>query len=938
MPKINWHALKLTEVFKELDATKQGLTAQEVRARLKKHGENVLPHDKRPSVFSIFARQLKSPLVYVLLAAALVTAFLREFVDTVVIMAAVVVNSAIGFWQELKADEAFLTLKAMVKHSATVLRDGSELRVDASQVIPGDIVVLQAGDRIPADGRLITVYGFETNEAALTGESLPVEKQLKVLPAPATLAERSNMVFQGTTVARGKALVVVTATGLDTAFGEIALLVREVEEPVTPLQQQLKRLAKWLGVAAFLITVSIFALGVFQGRSIVEMFLIGVAVAVAVIPEGLIISLTVILAIGMRKLAFAKAIVKRLIAAETLGSVSVICTDKTGTLTTGEMEVAEIWTAENLKGDGGYLETRSPSRRRPSLPPSIQKALEIAVVGNEAVISNPEARLKEWEIHGDPTPAALLRAGIHAGLDPRALARQYPETDEIPFDTEHKWAATLHKCKGDEHNILNVRGAPERLLQASKFYLKGERVLKISAAQKRAFNKKLEEMAQRGDRVVAVAYSELRSDGRTLKELKHDSNPPGDLVFVGFFGLKDPLRADTREVIERASAAGVRTVMITGDHAKTAVAIGMELGLVGNVPPLKIRGGRPAQAGAEGLRTAHNPPHPSLNLREGDNSLVLTGEELDKMEDEEFAKRIQEVRIFARVLPKHKVRIVDAYHARGETVAMTGDGVNDAPALKAADIGVAVGSGTDVAREAADVVLTDNNLATIVRAVEGGRNIYANVKKVVAYLLSDSWAEIIMVVGSLVMGLPLPVLAAQILWVNLIEDSLPNMALAFDAGDSMVMHEKPRKRNAAILDLELKIIIFGVGIITALMLFGLYLFLLDKTDDLEYIRTMVFVGLAITSLFFIYPIRSFDRFIWQINPFNNRLLIVATMVGFVMLIGAVYAPPLQTLLRTVPLSARDWVPLLGLGLITIALIEVVKGIFIVRRHKTKDHK
>lgn len=886
MPKTNWHSTKITEVMKKLKADIKGLSEKGAQKRLHQHGANTLPEDKRPSLFVIFWRQMKSPLVYVLLIAALITAVLREFVDTGVILAAVAVNASIGFWQEMKADQAFAVLKAMVKHKAHVLRTEGEMEVDASAVVPGDIIVLKAGDRIPADGRILELYNFEVNEAALTGESLPIEKQTKILPAAAVLAERTNMVFQGTTVARGKAMVVVVATGKDTAFGEIALLVHQVKDPMTPLQQQIQWLAKLLGIVAVVVTLGIFTIGVLQGRSIVEMFLTAVAVAVAAIPEGLIISLTVILAIGMRKLARSCAIVKRLLAAETLGSVSIICSDKTGTLTTGEMEVVDIWTAENLK----VKTTLSKS----NLPVSVLKALEIAVVGNEAVISNPQAKFEKWEVFGDPTPRALLLAGVHAGLNPIQLSQQFPEVDEIPFDSAHKWAATLHKGKKDL--ILNVRGAPEALLAASKSVLVGNRVKKLASAQRQAFIKKLEAMADNGERVVGVAYSTLSKGTKSLQKLKQGDKPPGDLIFVGLFGLKDPLRKGTKETIKIAAGAGIRTVMITGDHAKTAVAIGRELGLTDG------------------------------------KGAVLTGEEIDKLDDQAFKEKVKDVRIFARVAPKHKVRIVDAYHARGETVAMTGDGVNDAPALKAADIGVAVGTGTDVAKEAADVVLTDNNFKTIVAAVEGGRNIYENVKKVVAYLLSDSWTEIIIVVGSLVLGLPLPVLAAQILWVNLIEDSLPNMSLAFDPGESGVMAEPPRARKSSLMDTEMKVLVFGVGITTSLILFGLFLYLFTKGYDLMYIRTMVFVGLGINSLFYIYSIRSLKRFIWKINPFNNPFLVVSTVIGVVLLVGAVYIPFLQHLLRTVSLSMISWLPLIGLGVVNIILIELVKAVFIIKKH------
>ncbi|MBI4135397.1 HAD-IC family P-type ATPase [Candidatus Uhrbacteria bacterium] len=864
--KVNWHALKIAEVFEQLGSTKAGLTSAGVQARIEKYGLNVLPEDKRPSRVAIFARQMKSPLVYVLLIAALIVAALQEFIDMGVILAAVVVNAGIGFWQEWQADNAFAALKAMVKHTVRVRRDGKVSIVDASVLVSGDIVLLQAGDRVPADARLLQMFDLEINEAALTGESLAVEKQLKPLAAATMLSERTNMVFQGTTVARGKAEAVVVATGKDTAFGEIALLVHTVEEPVTPLQRQLGKLAKILGAVTVLIALGIFGIGTIQGRSIVEMFLIAVAVAVAAIPEGLLISLTVILAIGMRNMAKRQAIVKRLLAAETLGSVSVICADKTGTLTTGEMSVVEVIAEDQVR------------------------AWQCAIAGNEGQ---------------DPTTRALRKDAEAAQINTAKLNHSLPKLDEVPFDSARKWSATLHRVArpqtlgGLAANMLYVRGAPEKILEAAK----------ITAGERRKWLKEIEEKTGQGKRLLAVAYREVPREIKTLEELMNpvrgrtqtasatsngmkNHTLPQDLVFAGLFALQDPLRPRIQEVVAATHAAGIRMIMITGDHAKTASAIA-------------------AQAGISGP--------------------VLTGEEMDTLDDEKLAGRIDEVNIFARVLPKHKVRIVEALHKLGVSVAMTGDGVNDAPALKAADIGIAVGSGTDVAKESADVILTNNNLATIVRAVEGGRNIYENVRKVVAYLLSGSWKEIIIIMGSLLLGLPLPVLAAQILWINLIEDSLPNMALAFDKGEPHVMKEKPRGSASSLMDFEMNMLVFGVGVIGSLLLFGFYLYLLTHGYDLTYTRTLVFAALGTNMLFSIYSIRSMHRYIWHINPFNNRLLLGSTSISAVLLVGAVYAPPLQHILRTVPLSAADWLPLIGLGVINVVLIELVKAFFIRKR-------
>ncbi|NQU83998.1 MAG: cation-translocating P-type ATPase, partial [Parcubacteria group bacterium] len=680
-------------------------------------------------------------------------------------------------------------LQKFVSYKAKVVRDGIEKEISAEELVPGDVIILDAGDKIPADARLFEEHNFEVAEAALTGESMPIQKSLKSIPKEKILTERKNMVYAGTLALRGRAKAIVVGTGEITEVGKIAMMLKEFKEEKTPLQQSIANLGKKLTYIIAIISLIIFALGVYEKKDILEIFITTVAVAVAAIPEGLLISVTIILVLGMKKILKEKAMVRKLVAAETLGSVSIICTDKTGTLTEGQMRAAGVYCC------GKMTPIKDISSSKKCL--SCLEVLRAGIFCNDAAFHKDEES-GEVEIIGDPIERALLLAGNEVGLNREELNEKMPRIDEIPFDSAVKYMATLNELDSKK-NVVFVKGAPELILSLSKNQKINGKIKDLNQKERKKLEASLDSLALQGYRVLGFGVREVDKKDR----FKGNDGLVKNLTFLGFLVFDDPLRPNTKESFDLAKQAGVRPVIVTGDHKFTALKIANQLG---------------------------------MSTKEEN---VLTGADLEKMSDEELHKKIQDIDIFARVEPSHKVRIVSAYQSMGEVVAMTGDGVNDAPALKAADIGVAVGYGTEVAKGAADMVLLDNNFGTIVRAVEQGRMIYENIKKVVLYLLSDSFSEIILILGSLLLALPLPILPAQILWVNLVEDTFPNIALAFDPGEKEVMNEKPRKKGTSILDKEMKMLIFIIGIFTDVILFGIFYYFWKTTGNLEYTRSIV---------------------------------------------------------------------------------------------------
>jgi len=873
----NWHALSLAEVFSETKSRKEGLTSSEADQRIKELGRNILPKEKPYSKIRLFLSQFNSPLMYILLATVVISFLLKHYSDTIFIAVVLLINTTVGFYQENKANKSLLALKKMVKIRAKVWRDGYEKEIDSEELVVGDVVLLKAGDKVPADGRIIESKGLKINEASLTGESQAVEKK-----------EKTDTVFMGTIAEEGRATIVVVATGIHTQIGEIVSLLKETKESKTPLQKKIASLSMWVGIFILSIIVIVLIEGYFTEKNFADVFVASLALAVSAIPEGLLPAITVIMVLGMRRIFKQQGLVRKLSATETLGSVTVICTDKTGTLTEGKMQVSHILTStKELMSDNINGLTRGGNANGVE---SHISALKIATLTNDAFIENPEAELQKWVVRGRPTEQALLLAGMQSGLDKHELEKQYPILDRISFESDYKFAATYHR-KNDKQNMLYVIGAPEEIIARCVGLDVDGKNEKLESVQADKLISKLEELAKKGLRVVACAHKNYDAETKyqNLTELVKE------LSLVGFIALKDPLRQDAKDSILITKKAGIRTVIITGDHKLTAKAIAEEIGL------------------------------------KAKDENIIEGKELETMSDDELKEKSKTISIYARVSPRHKLRIVDALQANGEVVAMLGDGVNDAPALKSADIGVAVGSGTDVAKEVADLVLLDDNFKTVVKAVEQGRVIFGNIRKVFVYLVADDFSELFLFLGSMAMGFPLPLLPAQILWINLIEDGFPDIALTTEQETKGVMDEKPRNPKEPILNKPLKLWMTAIFFITGLVAFLLFFFLWKLTGDLHKTRTIVFALMCFDSLIFAFSVRSFKRTIFRKDIFSNRYLVGAVIIAAILLVGAVYLPPLQKLLATQPLGLTEWLAIFSISLIEILLIEFFKKRIFVKK-------
>ena len=860
MAEIFWHNLPKEEVVKILGSNiEKGLTEKEVKIRQREFGENKLPKEKPLSKLKIFLEQFRSPLIYILLIAGIITLILKEYTDAIVIFGAVFLNTLVGFFQENKASQTLRELKKVVKHPAEVLREGNLKIIDSEELVPGDIIILNPGDKVPADGRIIESQNLKINETALTGEWLLAKKKPEVIAKETPLADRDNMVYMGTIVEEGKGKVVITEIGVDTEIGKVAQMVRETKEEKTPYQKKLAKFSRVIGLIITFICFGIFIEGILTGGKFIEMFTTAVAVAVAAIPEGLPVAMTVILALGMQRILRKKGLVRKLISAETLGSTSIIATDKTCTLTEGKMKVDKVIGVKKL-------------------------ALKAAVLTSEAFIENPQEPKEKWIFRGRPTDRALLEAGIEAGVSSKKEFEK-KKIMEFPFNPLNKFAATLYQENGEK--ILYVCGAPERILERSI----------LSDKKKRELEKQLEKLTQQGLRVVASAYKKIQKSESEIKNLEEEIN---NLTFAGFITLKDPIRPEVKEAIKICRQAGMRPIIVTGDHKLTAKAVAKELGF------------------------------------DAKKENILEGKDLDKISEKEFEKILTKIQIYARVEPKHKMRIIKAWQKRGEIVAMTGDGINDAPALKTADVGVALGSGTEVAKETADLILLNDSFSIITAAIEEGRAILDNIRKVITYLFCSAFTEVFLVGTSIFGGLPLPILAVQILWINIIEDGPLSLALSFEPKEKDLMKQRPQSPEIPLLTKEMKILIFIIGLVNIALLVGLFLWLMKCSGyDISHIRSLIFSGLAIDSIFYIFACKSLRKNIWQINLFSNKFLIFAWLFSILFLLAGLYLPPLQNLLRTEPLNFFDWQLILGLGFLNLILIEITKWYFITR-HETEE--
>ncbi|MFA4999609.1 MAG: HAD-IC family P-type ATPase [Parcubacteria group bacterium] len=886
----DWHSISLEEIFSQTESKKEGLATSEVIQKLKDFGRNTLPQEKPYSKIKLFLGQFHSPLMYILLFTVVISFLLKHYSDTIFIAIVLLINTSVGFYQENKANQSLLALKKMVKIRAKVLRDNYEKEIDSEELVIGDIVFLNRGDKVPADGRIIESRRLKINEASLTGESQAVEKKAEdIVSEPTSLSERVNSVFMSTIVEEGQAKMIVAATGINTKIGEVVSLLKRTKKRKTPLQKKIVYLSRWVGAFILSVIAVVLIEGYFLEKNFADVLVASLALAVSAIPEGLLPAITVIMVLGMRRIFKQRGLVRKLAATETLGSVTVICTDKTGTLTEGKMQVSHILTStKELMSDSinGLAKDINVNGIESHI-----SALKIATLANDAFIENPEEGLREWIVRGGPTERALLLAGMQAGLNKHELEKQYSVLDKISFESDYKFSAAYNR-KNDKQNTLYIIGAPEEVIaRCADLDIDGKNE-KLGSVQADKLINKLEELTQKGLRVLACAYRDYDNETKyqNLIELVNG------LSLVGFIALKDPLRQDAKESILITKKAGIRTVIVTGDHKLTAKTIAEEIGF---------------EVKAEN---------------------IIEGKELETMSEFELKERSKYISIYARVSPRHKLRIIDALQANGEVVAMIGDGVNDAPALKSADIGIAVGSGTDVAKEVADLVLLDDNLKTVVKAIEQGRVIFGNIRKVFVYLVADDFSELFLFLASMAMGFPLPLLPAQILWINLVEDGLPDIALTTEQETKGVMDERPRDPKEPILNKPLKIWMSAIFFITGLAAFLSFFLFWKLTGDLDKTRTIVFILMCVDSLVFAFCVRSFKRPIFRKDIFSNRYLIGAVIISFILLIGAIYLPPLQKLLVTQPLLLTEWLIIFGISFVEILLIEFFK-----KRIFTKDY-
>jgi Ca2+-transporting ATPase len=924
-PQIPWHSQPIDVVAKQLKTRLDtGLSAVDAQTRLAELGPNEL-QEKPPTPFwKLVLAQLNNFVTILLVVAAVISALLGDVIEAAVIMAIVVLNAVLGVVQESRAEKALAALKKMTAPEAETIRDGHRLRVSSRELVPGDVVLIEAGNYIPADLRLVESVNLKIDEASLTGESVAVEKQATdTLKPDVPLSDRRNAAYMGTLVTYGRGKGIVVGTGMNTQMGMIATMLQSVEEEQTPLQKKLDQLGKTLGIGALIICGLVFGVYVLRalgnptvnlGEAVVEAFLISVSLAIAAVPEGLPAIVTITLAIGMREMIKRHALIRKLAAVETLGSATMICSDKTGTLTQNEMTAVKLWvhhTEVGISGQGYQPEGRfmhGNDQREMDVSSDVETAglLWAALLANDAQLEETGSidDKTTYRMVGDPTEGALIVAAAKAGLWRSDIEQHYPRVAEVPFDSDRKRMSTIHALNritmddasplqpGDQGFVVCVKGAAGGLLERSMHILHRKGALPIEEHDVEEIRQASSRMASQALRVLGVAYRKLDR----LPEKPTADEIERDLIFVGLIGMIDPARPEVKPAIEEARQAGIRTVMITGDHPDTARAIASQIGLL--------------RAGAE----------------------VHAGAELDQMSDEELSQIVAKTDVFARVSPAHKVRIVEAFRARDEIVAMTGDGVNDAPALKRADIGVAMGiTGTDVSKETADMVLTDDNYVSIVSAVEQGRIIYSNIRKFVFYLLSCNVAEIAIIFIAALAGWATPLTPIQLLWLNLLTDGAPALALATERGDPDIMRQRPRPKQEPIIN---RLMVTRIAVITvALTAVVLTAYQIGLRTSIGLAETMAFVTLALAELPIAYTSRSERYPLFKLGMFGNRWMQAAVGLSLTLILAVVYVPFFNVPFNTVPLTLNDWLIILPLIIIPAAVAEISK--FFVRRSERR---
>lgn len=888
MGKKHWGEMTIEQTIEELQVDPQkGLSRYEAQRRLSLVGANQLIEQKKKSPFALFLSQFSDFMVLILIAAAIISALLEEYADALTILTIIILNACLGFAQEYRAEKSLEKLKKLTARETVVNRDGILLTIEASQLVPGDIVHLQTGDIVPADLRIFEGGQLEINEAILTGESLPVKKQAReVCPKKVPLGDRKNMAFMGTVVTRGKAVGIVVDTGMFTEMGKIAGYMQEIQEESTPLQKRLAQLGRWLVFCCLAIVAIVVVMGLMRGEPMFTMVLTGVSLAVAAIPEGLPAIVTIALAIGVQKMVKRRAIVRALPAVETLGCATVICSDKTGTLTQNEMTVRQYCVSGQIitiSGEGyiprGEINFSAGEEEQRKNKPGLEIAFKIAVLCNNSYLKKCEAVINglfrkndnQWEIMGDPTEGALLVSAAKGGFWREQLEKEERRIGEVPFDSERKRMSVVY-CNNKGERLIYTKGAPDLLLTlCSKVWWKGK-VVPLTETIKEQLLLMNDQMASQALRVLGLAYREIPPqpslEENELEKLEND------LIFVALAGMIDPPRQSAIHAVKKCRRAGIKTVMITGDHKNTAEAVAREMQIIID-----------------------------------SSQRVLTGGELDLLTNAELKKLINRVSVYARVSPQHKLRIVRILKETGHVVAMTGDGVNDAPAVKEADIGISMGiSGTDVTREASSLILANDDFATIVAAVEEGRTIYDNIKKFIRYLLSCNAGEVLTMFVAAFLGLPLPLLPIQILWVNLVTDGLPAMALGLDPSDPGIMQRKPRSPQESIFAHGLPIRILAGGIfISIITLLSFIIGFYWGGKDLLLARTMAFTTLVFAQLFYVFQCRSESYSIFDLGFFTNPFLVGAVLCSMSMQLAVIYLPFLQQVFKTVALQMGHWV-------------------------------
>ncbi|WP_028321637.1 cation-translocating P-type ATPase [Desulfatiglans anilini] len=868
-----WHAMEIEDVLGRLEASKEGMTSEEARLRLEEAGPNSLEVEEETGPLRLLFRQVQNPLIYLLAGAAVLSLLVDHQVDAAVIAGVIVLNTLLGFMQEWRAEGALAALRKMASPHAKVLRDGGTEDIDAAEVVPGDILILETGDRVAAGARVLLSEDLHVDESALTGESVPVPKSPDALDEDASMADQKNMLRMSTSVTGGRGRAIVVATGMKTEIGRIAAEVRATSREDTPLQKRMHKLGMVLGLAGLALAAGVFGLGILRGHEWIEMLMFSVAVAVSAIPEGLPAVISVTLALGVRRMAGRKAIIRRMPAVETLGSTTVICSDKTGTITKNQMTVQKIWAGGRtfeVSGEGYAPEGRIKAEDDEpikELPGPLKRLLEIGLFCNNAELQETDGR---WTVEGNPSEGALVVAAIKAGMDKRAEDLQ--RLAEIPFSSDAKYMATLHRQPDGGKPVAFVKGAPERILEFCSHVLKNGEAVELDARLRTEIVEISERLGSEALRVMAGAFKEIPQREKTLKRPEIEKG----LTLAGLWGMMDPPREESIRAVEDAKGAGIKPVMITGDHALTALAVAKAVGIAGD-------------------------------------GKAVTGSEIDALENPALAEAALQNGVFARVTPAHKLKIMEALKGRGHIVAMTGDGVNDAPALKGADIGVAMGiTGTEVAKEAADMILMDDNFATIVRAVEEGRVIYNNLRRVVFFLLATNLGEILTLVAALILGLDLPLTAVMVLWVNLVTDGACTVPLGMEPGHADILERPPRDPDEFIID---RIVALRMALLTPIMAMGTIglFWYAGRSGNLEHARTVAFTTLAAFQWFQAFNARAAFRSIFSVGVLSNRWVLLGVGTAVILQIGAVHSPIGQMLFGTTSLALSDWLLILSVS-------------------------